>query len=123
MILDWKRTNSIKFDNAFRSLQEPLQHLPDSNIWLYGLFFLIVCMRAFGLCGWNKKRTSAEHLPLHAGNGIRHEGLQHVPSAGFFPFPRRTTMHRITRDIAMSDNIEISKNNRRRFTIASREPG
>ena len=37
MILDWKRTISIKFDNAFRSLQEPLQHLPDSNGWLYSL--------------------------------------------------------------------------------------
>ena len=37
VILDWKRTCSIKFDNAFRSLQEPLQHLPDSNGWLYSL--------------------------------------------------------------------------------------
>ena len=37
MILDWKRTNSIRFDNSFRSLKEPLQHLPDSNGWLYSL--------------------------------------------------------------------------------------
>ena len=32
-----KRTKSIKFDNAFRSLKEPLQHLPDSNGFLYSL--------------------------------------------------------------------------------------
>ena len=37
MILDWKQTASIKFDNAFRSLREPLQHLPESNGWL--IFF------------------------------------------------------------------------------------
>ena len=37
VILDWKRTKSIRFDNAFRSLKEPLQHLPDSNGWLYSL--------------------------------------------------------------------------------------
>ena len=36
-ILDWKRTKSIRFDNSFRSLREPLQHLPDSNGWLYCL--------------------------------------------------------------------------------------
>ena len=32
-----KRTKSIKFDNAFRSLMEPLNHLSDSNGWQYGL--------------------------------------------------------------------------------------
>ena len=37
VILDWKRTKSIRFDNAFRSLKEPLDHLPDSNGWLYSL--------------------------------------------------------------------------------------
>ena len=37
VILDWKRTKSIRFDNAFRSLKEPLDHLPDSNGWLYNL--------------------------------------------------------------------------------------
>ena len=36
-ILDWKRTKSIRFENSFRSLKEPLQHLPDSNGWLYCL--------------------------------------------------------------------------------------
>jgi hypothetical protein len=36
-ILDWKRTKSIRFDNSFRSLKEPLQHLSDSNGWLYCL--------------------------------------------------------------------------------------
>ena len=47
VILDWKRTASIKFDNAFRSLREPLQHLPDSNGWLYGLkLFFFVCPHA-----------------------------------------------------------------------------
>ena len=85
VILDWKRTASIKFDNAFRSLREPLQHLSDSNGWLYGLklFSLFARMRAFSVCGWNK-RTSAEHLPLYAGNRVRHAGLQHVPGAGSF---------------------------------------
>jgi hypothetical protein len=37
VILDWKRTKNIRFDNPFRSLKEPLQHLPDSNGWLYCL--------------------------------------------------------------------------------------
>ena len=32
-----KRTKSIRFDNSFRSLKEPLQHLPDSNGFLYCL--------------------------------------------------------------------------------------
>ena len=32
-----KRTKSIRFCNSFRSLKEPLQHLPDSNGWLYCL--------------------------------------------------------------------------------------
>ena len=36
-ILDWKRTKSIRFDNSFRTLKEPLSHLPDSNGWLYCL--------------------------------------------------------------------------------------
>ena len=36
-ILDWKRTKTIRFGNSFRSLREPLQHLPDSNGWLYCL--------------------------------------------------------------------------------------
>ena len=36
-ILDWKRTQCIRFDNAFRTLREPLNHLPDSNGWLYCL--------------------------------------------------------------------------------------
>ena len=36
-ILDWKRTKCIRFDNPYRSLKEPLQHLPDSNGWLYCL--------------------------------------------------------------------------------------
>jgi hypothetical protein len=37
VILDWKRTKTISFHNAFRSLAEPLQHLPASNGWLYAL--------------------------------------------------------------------------------------
>lgn len=37
MILDWKRTNSIVFHKVFRSLREPLRHLPLSNGWLYCL--------------------------------------------------------------------------------------
>ena len=37
MILDWKRTKLISFHNSFRSLAEPLQHLPASNGWLYAL--------------------------------------------------------------------------------------
>ena len=36
-ILDWKRTKTIRFDNSFRSLREPLDHLPESNGWLYSL--------------------------------------------------------------------------------------
>ena len=36
-ILDWKRTQCIRFENAFKSLSEPINHLPDSNGWLYAL--------------------------------------------------------------------------------------
>ena len=36
-ILDWKRTQRIRFDNPFRSLKEPLNHLPEANGWLYCL--------------------------------------------------------------------------------------
>ena len=35
-ILDWKRTQRIRFD-GFRSLREPIDHLPDANGWLYCL--------------------------------------------------------------------------------------
>ena len=35
-ILDWKRTQRICFE-GFRSLREPINHLPDSNGWLYCL--------------------------------------------------------------------------------------
>ena len=37
VILDWKRTQCIRFDNPFRSMKEPLDHLPDANGWYYGL--------------------------------------------------------------------------------------
>ena len=36
-ILDWKRRKSIRFDDSFRTLREPLDHLPDCNGWLYSL--------------------------------------------------------------------------------------
>ena len=37
-ILDWKRTARIRFDdNVFRSLKEPINHLPESNGYLYSL--------------------------------------------------------------------------------------
>ena len=35
-ILDWKRAPHIRFD-GFRSLREPINHLPDANGWLYCL--------------------------------------------------------------------------------------
>jgi len=37
VILDWKRTKSISFDNPFQTLREPINHLPDKNGWLYAL--------------------------------------------------------------------------------------
>ena len=36
-ILDWKRTKTIRFENGFQSLKEPLSHLSDSSGWLYCL--------------------------------------------------------------------------------------
>ena len=36
-ILDLKRTRSIGFENAFRSLKEPFGHLSESNCWMYCL--------------------------------------------------------------------------------------
>lgn len=36
-ILDWKRVPKLHYDNAFTSLQYPLDHLPDSSYWLYAL--------------------------------------------------------------------------------------
>ena len=35
-ILDWKRTQRIRFD-GFGSLREPINHLADANGWLYCL--------------------------------------------------------------------------------------
>ena len=35
-ILDWKRTQRIRFD-GFGSLREPINHLPNANGWLYCL--------------------------------------------------------------------------------------
>ena len=35
-ILDWKRTQHIRFD-GFGSLREPINHLPDANGWRYCL--------------------------------------------------------------------------------------
>ena len=35
-ILDWKRTQRIRFD-GFGSLREPINHLPDANGWQYCL--------------------------------------------------------------------------------------
>ena len=37
VICDWKRSRDIRMENGFRSLKEPLEHLPDSNYWLYAL--------------------------------------------------------------------------------------
>jgi len=37
VIVDWKRSKSMKFENAHGSLKYPLEHIPDSNFWLYSL--------------------------------------------------------------------------------------
>ena len=37
MLLDWKRVKKIEFDNPFRTLKEPLEHLSDCNGNLYSL--------------------------------------------------------------------------------------
>ena len=37
MIFDWKRVRAINFDNSFRPMRPPLEHLPDSNYWMYAL--------------------------------------------------------------------------------------
>ncbi len=31
----WKRTKQLKIDNDQLNLQHPLQHIPDTNYWLY----------------------------------------------------------------------------------------
>ena len=36
-VFDWKRSREIRMDNAFRSMQEPLENLPDCNYYTYAL--------------------------------------------------------------------------------------
>ena len=37
VIVDWKRTKHLTFENKFGCLRYPLSHLPDTNYWLYAL--------------------------------------------------------------------------------------
>ena len=37
VIVDWKRAKEIRYDNDRRHLKYPLEHLPESNYWLYSL--------------------------------------------------------------------------------------
>ena len=37
IIVDWKRVQEIRAHSSFRSLRPPLEHLPDTNLWLYAL--------------------------------------------------------------------------------------
>ena len=37
VIVDWKRSKEIRYENNRGALQYPLAHLPDSNYWLYSL--------------------------------------------------------------------------------------
>eukprot|EP00973_Karenia_brevis_P092308 12411777-Karenia_brevis.AAC.1 len=37
VVCDWKRCREIRTENAFRSMKEPLENLPDSNYWVYAL--------------------------------------------------------------------------------------
>ena len=37
IIVDWKRSKSIRMDSFRDHLKYPLQHIPDSNYWLYSL--------------------------------------------------------------------------------------
>ena len=37
VIIDWKRTKQLVYENKFRCLRYPLSHLPDTNYWLYAL--------------------------------------------------------------------------------------
>ena len=52
-IWDWKRSKNVKFENPFRSLKEPLNHLAECNGYLYALQLntyrppLTICARRF----------------------------------------------------------------------------
>ena len=37
VVVDWKRSKAIRFENDRGALKYPLQHLPDTNYWLYAL--------------------------------------------------------------------------------------
>ena len=37
IIIDWKRSKGLKYENPHAALQYPLQHLPDTNYFLYAL--------------------------------------------------------------------------------------
>ena len=37
VVVDWKRTKKLVYENRFRTLRYPLSHLPDSNYWIYAL--------------------------------------------------------------------------------------
>ena len=35
IVFDWKRSRAIRMENEWASMVHPLQHLPDTNYWLY----------------------------------------------------------------------------------------
>ena len=37
IIVDWKRSRKISMENAHSNLKYPLDHIPESNYWLYSL--------------------------------------------------------------------------------------
>ena len=37
VIVDWKRTKQLVYENRFACLKYPLSNLPDTNYWLYAL--------------------------------------------------------------------------------------
>ncbi len=36
-IYDWKRAKEMKYENAWQTGKEPLEHLPDTNYWHYSI--------------------------------------------------------------------------------------
>ena len=51
-VLDWKRVRALEFESRFRCLRPPLEHLPDTNYWIYALqvnLYAYMLSSAYGL--------------------------------------------------------------------------
>ena len=56
VIVDWKRIRELRLENRYRSLQPPLEHLPDCNYYLYVLQLSLYAFILESEYGWSVGR-------------------------------------------------------------------